>query len=277
MEKIYLQMYSFGEFDPEKTRDHLKAASEMGFSGVELFGPDFVTDALTMKKYLEEYHLEAISLHADTDQIVSMIPYAKTLGLQFIGIGMAYLPDEAAIAAYAKKLNDIGRQCREQGLTLTYHNHTQEFKKYGEKNVLELLLENTDPDYLSLEIDAGWVAAAGESPEAFIEKYGNRVKLIHIKESAEVIGVMPQMNPAERKTDENGHPVFSEQEKADMEKSQKINCPAGKGLVDWKALEKVADAKGCAAYIVEREYSYAGERLDCLKADIDYYKSVLFN
>lgn len=276
MDKIYLQMYSFGEFDPTKTEETLKTASEMGFAGVELFGPNFATEPATMKQYLDKYGLEAISLHADTDKIISMIPYAKALGLKFIGIGMAYLPDETAVLNYAAQLNDIGKQCREHGLTLTYHNHTQEFKKYGDKNVLELLLENTDPEYLSLEVDAGWVAAAGESPLDFIEKYGDRVKLIHIKESGSVVGVLSQWNPAEMILDENGHPTFNEEQKAEMERSQKINCPAGQGLVDWKALTDLADTKGCQAYIVEREYSYEGERIDCLKADIRYYKSVLF-
>ena len=126
MDKIYLQMYSFGEFEPEKTKEHLKAAADMGFSGVELFGPDLATDAKTMKGWLADYGLEAISLHTDTDKIVSLIPYARELGLKFAGIGMAYLPDEAAILSYASRLNEIGRQCRENGLTLTYHNHTQE-------------------------------------------------------------------------------------------------------------------------------------------------------
>lgn len=49
----------------------------MSFSGVELFGPNFATDPATMKQYLDEYGLEAVSLHADTDKILSMIPYAN--------------------------------------------------------------------------------------------------------------------------------------------------------------------------------------------------------
>lgn len=274
MSKIYLQMYSFAEFDPAKTKEQLESAAEMGYSGVELFGPNFATDAETMKNYLQTYGLEAISMHTNTGSVIDMIPYAKALSMNFIGIGMEYLPDEAAVLEYAKTLNDIGHQCRTQGLTLTYHNHTQEFKQYGDKNVLEILLENTDPENLSLEVDAGWVAAAGASPIEFVEKYGDRVKLIHIKESSEVIGVQPQMNP-NREVDENGVPIFSEEEKARMRKSDEINCPAGQGLVDWKALKALADSKGCQAYIVEREHSYAGTRKECLKADIDYYKTVI--
>ena len=67
---------------------------------------------------------------------------------------------------------------------------------------------------------------------------------------------------------------MSEEEKAQMEEQKKINCPAGDGLVDWKALKEVADKHGCQAYIVEREYTPGeGSRLDCLKADLEYYRT----
>ncbi len=276
MDKIYLQMYSFEDFDPANNRANLQAAADMGFAGVELFGPNMATDAATMKTWLEECGLTAVSMHANTDAVISMIPYAKEVGLPFIGIGMQYMGSEEDVYAFAEKLNEIGKVCREEGLTLTYHNHTQELLEYNGKNILEILLENTDPSYLSLEVDAGWMAAAGVSPLEFVQKYGERIKLIHIKESSEVIGVLEPWDPAAMIFDENGHPSFPPEQQAKLDYSKTINCPAGAGIVDWKALEEVATAKGVQAYIVERETTYAGERIDCLKEDIAYYKSILF-
>ncbi len=61
----------------------------------------------------------------------------------------------------------------------------------------------------------------------------------------------------------------------EMERMKRINCVAGKGLVDWKALKEAADANGGKAYIVERKYSYHGSRLECLKADIKYYRTII--
>jgi len=49
------------------------------------------------------------------------------LDMKFIGIGMEYLKDENAVHRFAEKLNYLGRKCMENGLVLTYHNHTQEF------------------------------------------------------------------------------------------------------------------------------------------------------
>ena len=58
-----------------------------------------------------------------------------------------------------------------------------------------------------------------------------------------------------------------------MEELDRINCRAGEGLVDWKALKEAADQNGCQAYIVEREYSVSGNRLNDLKADLEYYRT----
>lgn len=277
MRNIYLQYYSFGEFHPDKNEECFKAAADMGYAGLELFGPNFAAGPEKISEWLKTYGLDAISMHADTDHVVSMIPFAKAVGARFIGIGMQYMPDEASVYAFAERLNEIGAACRDEGLTLVYHNHTQEFKKYGDKTVLELLLENTKPDCLSLEMDAGWVAAAGASPIEFVERYGDRVKLIHVKESDAVIGVLGQWNPADMVFDADGVPVFGEEQKAEMERSEGVNCPAGKGLVNWKELADLADQKGCRGYIVERERTYEGalSRMECLAADIAYYKTVL--
>ncbi len=272
MDQLYLQMYSFGEFDPAQTEKNLKQASEMGYCGVELFGPNFAMETENMKKLLEENHLDVISLHTQTDKIVEMIPYAKALGLRFIGIGMEYLPDAATAELFANRLNEIGEQCHKEGIMLTYHNHTQEFRLCGDIKILDIIAEKTNPEYVGLELDAGWCAAAGYDPIAFIKQYEGRIKLVHIKESREDIGVQPSMNPQDIKYDESGRPIMREEVKQMFKKSQEINCAAGEGLVDWKELKKVADACGCEAYIVEREFSYSGERLDCLKADIEFYK-----
>ena len=41
MGKINLQMYSFMDGTMNDSRENLKLASEMGYDGVELFGPNF--------------------------------------------------------------------------------------------------------------------------------------------------------------------------------------------------------------------------------------------
>lgn len=353
MGKINLQMYSFMDGTMNDSRENFRRAAEMGYDGVELFGPDFEIPAEELKALLDELNLQPVSLHAPkTEMVEGLIPFANALGMQFIGIGMEVLKDEESVHSFAKTLNRIGKACAEKGLMLTYHNHTQEFadcSRIGSKpdaageagepcigvrpekqaagkpcgdvqsenrqaagkacvgvssekqaageacvsvqpenryaaetaldgsrrtnRVIDVLMRETDPEYVSFELDAGWCAAAGFDPIAFVEQYSGRVKLIHIKESSRVVGSQPPMDFSMLPRDENGAPIFSDELKKTMEELDRINCRAGEGLVDWKALKEAADQNGCQAYIVEREYSVSGNRLNDLGADLEYYRT----
>lgn len=294
MGKINLQMYSFMDGAMNDSRENFRRAAEMGYDGVELFGPNFEIPAEELRALLEELKLEPVSLHAPkTEMVEGLIPFANTLGMKFIGIGMEVLKDEESVHRFAKTLNRIGKACAEKGLTLTYHNHTQEFadcgrigsvpdaagseaesKSDGQANrVIDVLMRETDPEYVSFELDAGWCAAAGFDPIAFVKQYSGRVKLIHIKESSRVVGPQPPMDFGSLPRDENGAPIFSDELKKTMEELDRINCRAGEGLVDWKALKEAAGQNGCQAYIVEREYSVSGNRLNDLRADLEYYRT----
>ena len=57
MGKINLQMYSFMDGEHNDTRENLKLASQMGYDGVELFGPNLELPLEELKGLLEEYHL----------------------------------------------------------------------------------------------------------------------------------------------------------------------------------------------------------------------------
>ena len=132
MGKVNLQMYSFMDGTMNDSRENFRRAAEMGYDGAELFGPDFEIPAEELKALLEELNLEPVSLHAPkTEMVEELIPFANTLGMKFIGIGMEVLKDEESVHRFAKTLNRIGKACAEKGLMLTYHNHTQEFADCG--------------------------------------------------------------------------------------------------------------------------------------------------
>lgn len=279
MTKINLQMYSFTDGTMEDTRENLKQASAMGYNGVELFATNFTVPADEMKQLLADLNLKPVSLHAPSPKdLPDLIPYAKALGMEYIGIGMHVMPNDAAVHEFAGLLNELGKECRKEGLMLTYHNHTQEFAPCEGKRVIDVLLEETDPACVAMEMDAGWVAAAGYDPLDMIAAYSDRIRLIHIKESREVIGVMPPWDIDSLEKDENGAPILPDELLEQLQFTKTINCPAGEGLVDWAKLQAAAEEAGCSVqYIVEREYTPAPfeTRLDVLKADIEYYKNVM--
>lgn len=274
MDKIYLQMFSFGEFDPALTREQICAAADMGYAGVELFATNFAMPVEEMKALLEDKQLDAVSLHTEAGKIIEMIPYAKALGMRYIGIGSHYIPDHEAALAFAGQLNTLGKACADAGLMLIYHNHTQEFNVFGGEKVLETLMAHTDPELVGFELDAGWCSAAGENTVDFINAHKGRIKLLHVKETNKVIGPEPPMNPADMKfeLDADGRPIFTEEMIREQQEKMQMDCPTGEGINDWNAIKAAADAQGCAVYIVEREYTYKGTRLECLKEDLEYLR-----
>ncbi len=275
MGKIYLQMYSFTDGNHNDSRENLKITSEMGYDGVELFGPDFSIPAPEMKRLLGELKLEPISMHVPgKDSVEALIPYAKEIGCPFLGIGMEVMRNDAEVHAWAARMNELGRLCAENGLTLVYHNHTQEFAPCGDARIIDVLMQETDPELVSFELDAGWCAAAGEDPVEFVKRYSGRVKLIHVKESSEAIGPQPPMDFSGFEKDENGAPILPDEAKAAMDRQKKINCRACEGIVDWKLMTETADANGCRGHIVEREYS-EGDRVEELRNDIRRYREVI--
>jgi sugar phosphate isomerase/epimerase len=78
--------------------------------------------------------------------------------------------------------NKIGDLCKKSGLTFGYHNHNLEFRKIGEVVPYDLLLKETDPALVSMEMDIGWVVAGGADPVAYLTKYPARYSAVHIKD-----------------------------------------------------------------------------------------------
>lgn len=274
MGKINLQMYSFSDGKHEDSRANLRTAAEIGYDGVELFGPAFEIPAEEMKALTEELGLKVVSMHVpEKSKIVEFLPYANTVGCKYVGLSIEVMLTDADVHRWARELNELGRACKEKGCMMIYHNHTQEFGPCGDERVIDVLMKETDPELVGFELDAGWCAAAGFDPVEFVGQYAGRVKLVHVKESSEVIGTLP---PIDMKGMEwvDGKPVLPDNIKEMLDHAREINCHACEGLVDWAKMKKAADAAGCEGYIVEREYS-EGDRIEELRNDIRRYREVL--
>ena len=273
MGKINIQLYSFSDGQHEDIRENLRTAAALGYDGVELFGPCFQISAEEMSALTKELGLQVVSMHVpDKTHILPLIPYAKAVGCSRIGLSIETMLTDADVHRWAREMNDFGKALKEEGCLMIYHNHTQEFAACEGERIIDVLMRETDPESVAFELDAGWCAAAGYDPVEFLKTYSGRVKLVHVKESAEVIGVMPQIDFAKIEF-VNGSPVFDEETQKRLDHARSINCPACEGLVDWAKLKETADAAGVEAYIVEREYS-KGDRIEELRNDIRRYREI---
>lgn len=281
MDKIYLQLYSFGHDSQLSMEEKLRTTAEIGFAGVEFAGGYDNIPATQMKQWLEQYHIEAVSAHVPMHAIVDTLPYMAELGAKMIVVPSHPFANKAEALEAAELLNQNGREAAKYGLKVGYHNHTSEFYEDEGKPLLDYVIENTDPTHVGFELDCGWASAAGMNPVEYINKYPGRFMAVHVKENGKVIG--PDQPRSAREPmpkfefDENGRPIIPDEIRKKFEERMKINVPTGTGIVDWKAVKAAADAQGCNVYIVEREWSYnvPADRVQCLREDFAYLKNNL--
>ena len=57
-----------------------------------------------------------------------------------------------------------GELCQQRGMRFYYHNHYQEFQRFGDKLVYDIIMENTDPGLVYAEMDTYWMARGGQGP-----------------------------------------------------------------------------------------------------------------
>ena len=269
MENINLQLYSFGHDCGLSAVEKIKTAAGMGYAGVE-FAQDYSgVPVEDIKKALSEAGIKAVSAHVPFEMMGEHLPYLAELGVKFVACPMTSFCDAEEAKEVAQELNKWGAEAKKYGITIGYHNHTQEFNKDQDKYLMDWVIETTDPETVAFEIDCGWASHAG------------RIAAIHIKENGAVIGpdkASSRKDPPEWpkfELDEDGKPIFPPEFIKMMQERDKLNVPTGSGIVDWKAIKAAADAqRDGVIYVVEREASYDGKsRVDCLKEDVAWLKA----
>jgi len=164
----------------------LDEVSSLGYEGIEC-GPDVFNALSDAKKVLTSRGLSLAGLHmgissVDREKVEGAISTLENLGgryLIFSGAGGRENTDENYLKN-SKRLEEYGKLAEEHYITVCYHNHWQEI--VNETRGIRLILENTDPNHVSLCVDTYWVKYGGEDPLEFIEKYGDRIVYLHLKD-----------------------------------------------------------------------------------------------
>jgi sugar phosphate isomerase/epimerase len=142
------------------------------------------------KKLCDERGISIPSTGVGFDELVkspdSIIYRAKIFGSKYVMC--AWIPHTNGVLSFddAKKavedFNKVGKILKEQGLIFCYHAHGYEFQPYGNGTLLDYIFENTNPEYVSFEMDVFWMQFGGGDPIALLKKYGDRWKLVHLKD-----------------------------------------------------------------------------------------------
>ena len=141
------------------------------------------------KKLLNERGISMPSIGVDYG-LIAKDPYqvvnlAKTFGATFVMVawiphGKTFTIDDAKKAV--DDFNREGKILKDNGITLCYHDHGYEFGPYGNGTLLDYIIQNTNPGYVSFEMDIMWTFHGGGNPARLLYKYKNRWKMLHLKD-----------------------------------------------------------------------------------------------
>lgn len=132
--------------------------------------------------------LDVTSLHSDLGSLErnmdSVVEEAEKFGTKRIVITGMYRYDftsSSSVSSLASRLNKCGEELRKCGMELFYHNHNIELvmDERG-KRALDTIIDETDINNLSFEIDTYWLNEAGADSKEWMKKMGKRMKLWHI-------------------------------------------------------------------------------------------------
>ena len=187
-----------------------QCVSEMalaGFTGSEV-GNKYPKDPEVLKKALELRGVEICNQWFSSFLITkpfeevekefrAQLAFLKAMGAKVIGaseqsysvqgqldtpiFGHKYEMNDQEWDTFCTGMNKLGKIAKEEyGIAPTFHHHMGTVVQSLAE--VDRMMENTDPEYVSLLFDTGHFTYCGEDPLEVVKKYVHRIKHVHLKD-----------------------------------------------------------------------------------------------
>ncbi|NKI28019.1 sugar phosphate isomerase/epimerase [Arenibacter sp. 6A1] len=184
-----VQLYTFRNEMAADAVGTLKKIAALGIKQIETAlsqnGRYYGLQPKEMKKVCEDLGMTLRSGHvALDDQWQQSMDEAAESGQEYLLCSSLPFKGQT-ISNYkrvAEAFNKAGEECKKRNLKFGYHNHDYEFDTHKGKVLFDVLLDNTQPDLVYMELDLGWVVVAGKDPIDYFERYEGRFPLWHLKD-----------------------------------------------------------------------------------------------
>ncbi len=261
--KMGLQLFTIRdamEKDPIAT---LKKVAALGYQDLETYGYDgdkgtyYGHKAADFKQLLDDLQLSASSGHygfsdylekpaAELERFVDQcIEGAHALNKSYITWPWL-APGQRTLEKFkllSGKLNVIGEQVNKAGLGFAYHNHDFEFIEHNGEIGYDIILKETDPALVKLQMDLYWVMHSSKlSPAEWIAKQPGRYVMWHIK---------------------------------DMDKVTRDYTELGNGSIDYTEILPDPSASGLDFYYLEQGGNFAKNSMQSITDSAAYFKEHL--
>lgn len=242
--KTALQLYSVREYTktPETLAQTLKKVRAAGFEYVETAGFYGMT-AFAFADLLDENGLTVVSTHtgfeALTGNFDAVAEEHKIFGTKHLSVpgmpGSMYMDTYEGFAAFAQKLDDYANKLAALGMTISYHNHSHEFKPVGDTCGWDIIY--TVSKNVNMQLDTGNAYEGGADPIKWLEKFADKMVTVHFKDKIKKDGRF-------------------------------ADCAIGDGELDWKKIAALVKKSPAEYAIVEIE-EFSNDPWETLKKSYD--------
>ena len=261
--KLGYQLYSIRDEMAKNPIATLKAPKAMGYQDFETYGYDaqknmsYGFTASEFNLVLKDLGLTVTSGHygftafiKQSDEALKQYVDRCIAGVKAINskyITWPFIkPEQRNLETYKlmpHKLNLIGKQVTEAGLGFAYHNHGYEFKDHSGTSGFDIILNETDPEYVKFQMDMYWVMHAGKyTPKELVAANPGRYVMWHIK---------------------------------DMDKITRDYSELGNGSINYQDILPDPVASGLEFFYIEQGGNYAINSKESAAISADYFKKEL--
>ena len=245
IERIGVQLYTVRDLMAENFEETIESVAALGYKELEFAGY-YDRNPEDIRALLERLDVTAPSGHIGIDalrnDLAGVIGTASAMGHAYIVCPYLDASERTLehYRAHAALFNEVGAACQEAGIQFAYHNHEFEFEAVDGVIPYDLLLAETDPELVQMELDLYWVVYANkEVAECFAQAPG-RFPLCHVKDMG----------------------------------SDRSMVPVGEGIIDFAAIFAHQEHAGLQHYFVEHDHPE--DSMQSIATSIAHVQSLTF-
>jgi sugar phosphate isomerase/epimerase len=164
----------------------LDQVAKLGYKEVEFAGY-FGARLSQLRYWLDNAGLTAPAAHVSLldGNLEPIFDAAAELGHHYIiqaSLPPSWRGSVDGFRGVAQLLNQAGEAARRRGLSVAYHNHDFEFRPLGGMVPYDVILAETEPSLVWMELDLYWIAKAGRDPLRYFAAHPGRFRLCHLKD-----------------------------------------------------------------------------------------------
>jgi sugar phosphate isomerase/epimerase len=226
---IAAQLYTLREFTktPKNIRETFHKVSQLGYEAVQVSGMGPI-EARELKEIADLSGLKIVATHIPyqriCDEAQAVIDEHKLWNCRHVAIGglpQEYRSEEGFVR-FAREASLAVRPLIDAGLTFSYHNHSFELQRFAGRTGMQMLVEESDAQAFSFEIDTYWIQHGGANPVTWLRTLRERMHIVHLKDMS-------------------------------IEGSKQLFAEVGEGNLEWEAILEACRQAHIEWYIIEQD------------------------